>query len=121
MLGGYKVLAGEGVSLDFVAASRNPGAYSNPDSLHLRRFLKEGDEKPTLPFMAFGAPGTTHYCLGTSLARFVIKTTLATLLRDYQLTLDETQNKEYRNFPTYAPKSGVVIKDFRPRAVAKNE
>ena len=103
------------VFFDINAAQRDPNIFPSPDEIVIDRFVKyEGKPKPPA-VLTFGAPGSPHYCIGAALAKVMMKTTIATLLRDYSYTLDKRQSKEYRSVPDMSPKSGVVLEKFERR------
>lgn len=68
-LGPVWVRAGEAVIPDIHAGNRDPEAFSDPDTLDLRR-------SPN-PHMAFG--NGVHFCLGAALARLEIRAVLSAL------------------------------------------
>ncbi len=103
---------------DIEAAHRNANIYPDPHTIVVDRFLKrEGQPKPP-PVLSFGAPGSPHYCIGALLAKVLMKTTFATLLREYTYKLKPGQTTKYRVFPEPVPKSDVVVNSFQRREKA---
>lgn len=102
--------------LDIAATQRNPKLYHHPQTIIIiDRFLtREGQPKPP-PLLTFGAPGSPHYCIGAALAKLMMKTTFATLLREYKYTLKAGQSRKYQILPDAAPESGVLVDSFRRR------
>ncbi|WP_031073129.1 cytochrome P450 [Streptomyces sp. NRRL WC-3742] len=70
-IAGHTVRAGEGVLISTMLMNRDPAAWPDPDTLDLTR--RAGRH------VAFGYG--VHQCVGQNLARAVIETALATLLR----------------------------------------
>lgn len=116
-LGGYFVPKGGAIAMDLDAAMKNPIFYPEPDKLDVTRYMKSGKGSSVPKLLSFGATGSPHYCIGAALARFMVKTTLATLLREYETTLDENQSRKYRAFPSVAPKDRVLLNKFKRRAL----
>ena len=101
---------------DLVGLHLDPKIYPDPEKIVVDRFVKrEGKPKPP-GVLAFGVPGTPHYCIGAALAKVMMKTTMGTLLREYSYVLDKKQRKDYRSVPEIAPKSGVVLESFKKRS-----
>ncbi len=113
---GYYVPKDSLVFLDLFGVHFDPKLYPEPHKTIVDRFVKE-EGKPKPPgILSFGAPGSPHYCIGATLAKVMMKTTIGTLLREYSYVLDEKQTKEYRSVPEMSPKSGVVLESFKKRA-----
>ncbi len=103
------------VFLDVLAANTDSSLYPEPHKIIVDRFVKE-EGKPKPPgILSFGAPGSPHYCIGSALAKVMMKTTMGTLLREYSYVLDKKQSKEYRSIPEISPESGVVLESFKKR------
>ncbi len=106
------------IFIDISAAHRNANIYPDPHTIVMDRFLKrEGQPKPPA-LLAFGAPGSPHYCIGALLAKVLMKTTFATLLREYTYKLKPGQTTEYRVIPEPVPKSEVIVNSFQRRKKA---
>ncbi len=106
------------VFCDIEAAHRNANIYPDPHKIVMNRFLKrEGQPKPP-PLLSFGAPGSPHYCIGALLAKVLMKTTFATLLREYTYKLKPGQTTKYSVVPEPVPKSEVVVNSFQRREKA---
>ncbi len=114
ILGRY-VKAGEKLFLDFMGSMRDPHMYPDPDTVVIDRFVKK-EAKPSPPrVIAFGGPGSPHYCLGAALAKVLMKTTLSVLLRNYLVEMDPNQSKRYTIIPDATPASNVVVQKFEKR------
>lgn len=86
--------------------------YENGDQIIPERWLQT--PKPPA-VLAFGAPGSAHYCIGASFAKIMMKTTFATLFREYEFGLDPKQSRKYRHLPDHVPESNVVVNNFERR------
>lgn len=69
-IGGREIPAGERISLMWIAANRDPEAFTAPDEIRLER-----DQRGNL---LYGAG--IHYCLGAPLARLELRSAVAALL-----------------------------------------
>lgn len=67
-----------------------------------------------LPVISFGRPGSPHYCLGSELAKSVVKITIADMLRKFRLQV-KPERKGFTYVPEIKPKSGVVVHSFQRR------
>jgi hypothetical protein len=66
-IGGETVGAGQLLMLSTAAANREPGVWTDPDTLDLTRFARPGVPR----LMSFGVG--PHYCLGAALARMTLE------------------------------------------------
>jgi cytochrome P450 len=66
-IGAETVAAGQLLLLSTAAANREPGVWTDPDTLDLTRFAQPGAPR----LMSFGIG--THYCLGAALARMTLE------------------------------------------------
>jgi cytochrome P450 len=66
-VGGEELAAGTLLILSTAAANREPGVWTDPDTLDLTRFGEPGVPR----LMSFGIG--THYCLGAALARMTLE------------------------------------------------
>lgn len=110
---GHLFKKGKIVALDLWGAQRDEGHYPEPNRIDIGRFLKQkGREVPKAPppVITFGVPGGAHYCLGAALSKIMIKGTLGTLVREFELELDPDQSMEIQSIPELMPRSGVVAK-----------
>jgi cytochrome P450 len=69
---GVEIPAGAGIASLSGVANRDPKVFENPDTFDLRR-----NPNPHLTFHI-----GVHYCMGQNLARYVLRTMLATLARE---------------------------------------
>ena len=111
-IGGYYVPKNTYISCDFFNAHMDENIYPRASEIIIDRFL---DRKNARPILSFGPPGSPHYCLGGTLAYTVIKTTFATLLRNYEFKTDPTQSTNLQYYPEVLPKSGTIIESFWKR------
>lgn len=111
LLGKY-VKAEEVLFLDFRGAMRDPNMYPDPDSIQIDRFLKQEGKKPPPRVVAFGGRGSPHYCIGAGLGKVLVKSTLATLLRDFHVKMDPRQSREYSLIPIETPESKGIVREF---------
>ena len=103
MICGHLVKKGSTVGMDFWGAQRDPQYFKNGDEIMIDRFM--GRDAPMT--VTFGSRGGSHHCLGEALAMVNVKTTIAVLLREYDMELDQRQSRKYVSFPTIQPVSGV--------------
>lgn len=107
----YSIPKGERLILDLWSAQRDPRYFTNPDQFSFRRFLPTNTtpsaSTPKSMLHSFGATGGAHYCIGASLAKLSIKTTLAVLLRHYDLKLVPRKTLQYQTIPEFKPKDGI--------------
>lgn len=101
---GSHVQNGEIVYLDYTAAMRNSSVYPDPDTLKIDRFLRSEGERPAPGVIAFGPLVSPHRCLGEGLAKILMRTTLAVLLRKYTMRLDPGQTRKYAVVPDDSPR-----------------
>jgi cytochrome P450 len=101
-LSGVTIRAGDAVLPAFVAANRDPRAFTDPDRLDLSRTDN--------PHLGFGAG--IHHCLGAALARMELQEALGGLLRrmpGIHVTVEQTQ----LNF-----KQGLVVRSLEALPVS---
>jgi cholest-4-en-3-one 26-monooxygenase len=94
-LGGQGIRAGEMVVMWFIAANRDPDVFADP-----HRFI--ADRSPN-NHVAFGPPGSPHYCVGHALGRLQGRVLLADLLARPRLRL----------VGSHVPSGGVFINALR--------
>ncbi|MFG2873804.1 cytochrome P450 [Streptomyces sp. NPDC048337] len=70
-VGGVTIRAGDAVHVSYLTANRDEAAYERPDELDFERACPA-------PHMAFG--WGMHHCLGSHLARLMLRTAVGTLL-----------------------------------------
>lgn len=105
--------------LDLWASQAKDKDYPNAQTVQMDRFLEGfSKEKPKPPsIVTFGAVGGVHFCIGSAIAKMVVKTTLAVLVRDYDMTLKQGQSTEFASMPEFKPKSCVLLAGLEPRSV----
>jgi cytochrome P450 len=94
-LGGQEIRAGEMVVMWFIAANRDPDVFADP-----HRFIADRDPNNHL---AFGPPGSPHYCVGHALGRLQGRVLLEDLLARPRLRLADPP----------VPSGGVFINALR--------
>lgn len=109
---GYYVPKGSTVLCQFRIAHYDDTVYPSSNMILMDRFV--GKPKPP-PVLSFGPPGSPHYCVGSALAKTMMKATFSTLLRQYLFELDPLQSRGYRFIPEMLPKSGAVVESITER------
>ena len=109
---GYRVNEGSRIILDILTSQRDAKYYEKPEQLKIDRFLRSKNPLQH-EIIAFGPPGGAHFCLGAALARVNMKVTMSTLLRFYDIELDQFQNRKYAFLPDVRPASGVKVVSCR--------
>ena len=91
-------------------AHREPERFTNPDEFMPERWL---GSKPS-PFVYFPFGGGAHYCAGRSLATHMIKTSLAFLLRRFDLVLSFDQEVDWKIDIVLLPENDPLMTIRRP-------
>ena len=112
---GRRVPAGTTIYFELEPSMRDPRLYPNPEQLQIDRFLKRPGVPSPPRILSFGPPGDVHHCLGSAMSRVLMKATLAVLLREYTMVLDEKQSRRYSYIPEDSPSSKVRVKELRKR------
>lgn len=112
---GKFVPKGTMICLNNYSAHLDEKVYKNAKQFVVDRFTIQEDKEKPPPILSFGAPGSVHYCIGYALAKLQIKNLLATLLRSYNIKLDESQTRKLQYLPVIEPKSGVIVESFTKR------
>jgi len=107
---GKLVKAGTTIYFELQPSMRNEELYENANTLVLDRFLKRPGVAQPPKILSFGAPGDIHHCLGASMSRMLMKSTLSTLLRDYTMEMDMRQSRKYNYIPEDSPSSKVIVR-----------
>ena len=95
-------------------AHREPERFPRPNE-----FLPERWQGPKpSPFVYFPFGGGAHYCAGRSLAMYMIKTSLAFLLRRYDLVLSCDQEVDWKIEIVLLPSNDPVMSIRRPEAMS---
>ncbi|MGE5659051.1 MAG: cytochrome P450 [Actinomycetota bacterium] len=119
---GHELEPGTVVAGSIYLAHRREEVYPEPGKFKPERFLER--QFSPYEFLPFG--GGARRCLGLALAQFEMKLVLATMLRDYELTLAEKKPVQpQRRGLTLAPAGGVRmvmtgrrLRQERPEPVA---
>lgn len=85
---GYEIPANSTIVFDIWSSHRNPSYFPHPDAFDSKRFLHTTNptEVPS-SLLSFGSVGGPHFCVGVVLAKIILKTTVAVLLRNYDFKL----------------------------------
>jgi cytochrome P450 len=97
-------------------AHREPERFPSPDEFMPERWL---GPKPS-PFVYFPFGGGAHYCAGRSLATHMIKTSLAFLLRRFDLVLSFDQEVDWKIDIVLLPANDPLMSIRRPEAPSMN-
>lgn len=109
---GHAIAVGTIVGLDAWGGQRNAAYYAEPETLKAERFVA-GGEAPGV--VSFGGVGGAHFCLGAALARVGMKATVGTMVREFDMRVEERQDREYVSVPEMTPRSGVEVRMCRRR------
>lgn len=93
-------------------AHREPERFPRPDEFLPERWQRT---KPS-PFVYFPFGGGAHYCAGRSLATYMIKTSLAFLLRRYDLILSYDQAVDWKIEIVLLPENDPLMSLCKPDA-----
>ena len=93
-------------------AHREPERFPHPDEFLPERWQRT---KPS-PFVYFPFGGGAHYCAGRSLATYMIKTSLAFLLRRYDLILSYDQAVDWKIEIVLLPENDPLMSLRKPDA-----
>lgn len=105
-LGGYALRPPTAVSASILGVHRDPVLYPEPEAFRPERFLehKLGPHE----FLPFG--GGHRRCIGAAFASFELRLVLGTLLREFDVTLqDPVAPRPVRRNVTMAPAGGVPV------------
>lgn len=108
---------GTSVVMDYSAANMDSTNFQNADDFIPDRFIK----KPELMRKAllFGGLGSAHYCIGASLAMANMKTTLAVMMREFDVDVKPWRKRAVRMLPDTQPRDGVWIRSCKPKGKGK--
>lgn len=113
---GHRVRKDEHIVFDVWACQRDGTVFPNPDQFTLDRFSQNNSQRASpSSLIVFSSHSSPHHCLGANLARMEIKTTLAVLLRDFELDITCPTADEYLIIPHVQPKGGVFATSCRHR------
>lgn len=109
----HHIPKGTAVALDYCSANVDEAIFQNADDFIADRFV----DNPELvrKVLAFGAVGSTHYCIGASMAMTVLKTTLAVMLREFDVDVKPWKRRSIKHLPDTQPRDGVWIRDCAPK------
>lgn len=111
-LGGYSLQPPTAVSASIMGIHRREELYPRPDAFRPERFLerKFGPHE----FLPFG--GGHRRCIGAAFASFEMRVVLGTMLREYEVTLQNPKApRPVRRNVTMAPDDGVPVVVTRRR------
>lgn len=97
-------------------AHREPERFPRPDEFLPERWQ---GQKPS-PFVYFPFGGGAHYCAGRSLATYMIKTSLAFLLRLYELVLTSDEEIDWKIDIVLLPENDPLMSLRKPGATPVN-
>jgi cytochrome P450 len=110
--GGYELPPGLAIAAAIPLVHRRADLYPNPDAFEPDRFLVR-KPKPH-EYLPFG--GGHRRCIGAAFAHYEACIALATILREFELELDEPREVPLaRRNLTLGPKSGVRMRMIGPR------
>lgn len=109
----HYVSKGTVIELGYNAANMDGSVFQNPDEFIPDRFVN----KPELArkVLMFGAVGSAHYCIGASLAMAVLKTTLAVMIREFDVDVKPWRRRSIKYLPETQPREGVWIRSCKPK------
>jgi len=111
--GGYELPAGMAIGVAILLVHRREDLYPEPDAFRPERFLR-GRPKPH-EYLPFG--GGNRRCIGAAFSHYESCLALATVLREFELELQEPDEVGVaRRNVTLEPKSGVRMRMRGPRA-----
>lgn len=96
------------VLLDYMSHNANGKVFHNPDEFIPDRFVGNADLARKV--ILFGGFGSSHFCAGASLAAVALRTTLAIMLREYDIEIKPLKTKSIKWLPETAPREGVWIR-----------
>lgn len=100
------------VALDVATALReDTRLFEDRDTLVVDRFM--GGQFNSAMNLAFGGVGSRHFCLGASLAKILTRTTLAVLLREFEIEVVPRTSTEYTMSGCVRPKDGLTVMNIR--------
>jgi cytochrome P450 family 110 len=103
---GYDIPANTLIAPCLYLTHHRADVYPNPRSFQPERFLDR--QYSTSEFYPFG--GANRYCIGSAFAQFEMKLVIATILRQYRLTLAQPYPiKAVRRGVNVAPDQGVKV------------
>lgn len=101
------------VGLDYSSANMDGFIFRNPDEFIPDRFV--GNLELARKVLLFGAIGSVHYCVGASLATTILKTTLAVMLREFDVDIKPWKTRSVRHILDSVPQDGVWIYSCRQK------
>jgi cytochrome P450 family 110 len=112
---GYEIPANRLIAPSLYLTHRRPDIYPNPEEFQPDRFLNR--QYSPSEFYPFG--GANRYCIGAAFAQFEMRLVIATILRQYRLTLAQSYPiRAVRRGVNVAPEHGVKLKITRRPVVA---
>lgn len=105
---GHLVQKGTVIAIDYSSANMDATLFPSPEDFIPDRFV----DKPEVArkVLLFGAVGSAHYCIGASLAITTMKTTLAIMLREFDIEIEPWKRRLLKHIPETQPRNGVWIR-----------
>lgn len=105
---GYFIPKGTVVGIDYISANNDPSIFQDPDDFTPDRFANNPELARKV--LLFGAPGSPHYCIGASLATVILKTTLAVMIREFDIDVKPWKRRSIKTLPETVPRDGVWVR-----------
>jgi cytochrome P450 len=105
-LGGYELPEGTIVAICYPALAVRDDLFANPKSFDPDHFLDNRPSEEAWSPFGVGA----HACLGKHLALVIVKSALATIVRQTDLKLAQDEVKVVRNAYFYEPNQGLLVR-----------
>lgn len=107
------VSKGTVIELNYHTANMNGSVFQNPDEFIPDRFVNNPELARKV--LMFGGVGSAHYCIGASLAMAVLKTTLAVMIREFEVDVKPWKRRSIKFLPETQPREGVWIRSCKPK------
>lgn len=99
------------IGMDYSSANMDGAIFQDPDQFIPDRFVNKPDLARKV--LLFGAIGSVHYCVGASLATTVLKTTLAVMLREFEVDVKPWTRRAVKIILDSIPRDGVWIRSCK--------
>ena len=107
---GRVVPAGWSVMIAPMYTHRMPEYFADPERFDPERFLPPREEDRTHPYALVEFGGGAHACLGSGIAKLVMKAMVTKVLRRYELTLMPGQDFTPVFIPAGRPRGGARVR-----------